>query len=107
MQQLGFDLHFVPLKRKRPNESAPEERKGMQIELYFDHIPRAPKRSTTCAGATEVTLDGVTKPAMVWAAERGLKWQTVKMRRLRGDNWRDALQPGMKHNTYMQRWSLG
>jgi hypothetical protein len=54
-----------------------------------------------------VTLDGVTKPALVWANERGLKWQTVKMRRLRGDNWREALQPGMKHNTYMQRWSMG
>jgi len=65
-----------------------------------------PKRETTCAAATLVTLDGITKPAFTWATERGLKWQTVKMRRLRGDNWREALQPGMKHNTYMQRWSM-
>ena len=78
-----------------------------QIPLCFDSLPRMPKRATTCAAATLVTLDGVTKPALVWANERSLKWQTVKMRRLRGDNWRDALQPGMKHNTYMQRWSMG
>lgn len=78
-----------------------------QIPLCFERLPRKPKRATTCAAATLVTLDGVTKPALVWANERGLKWQTVKMRRLRGDNWREALQPGMKHNTYMQRWSMG
>lgn len=70
-------------------------------------LPRKPRRETVCAGAQLVSLDGVTKPAMVWAAERGLKWQTVKMRRLRGDGWTEALTPGLRENTYMKGWSMG
>ncbi|EIK94024.1 hypothetical protein PMM47T1_24059 [Pseudomonas sp. M47T1] len=67
-------------------------------------IPRMPIRSTICAGATPVTLDGETRPAMEWADLRGLKWQTVKMRRLRGDTWADALESGLRKSTYMDRW---
>lgn len=37
-------------------------------------LPLPPRRETTCAGATLVTLDGETLPAMAWAARRGLKW---------------------------------
>jgi hypothetical protein len=37
---------------------------------------------------------------------RGLKWQTVKMRRLRGDNWKEALDPELKRRTFMMRWRL-
>lgn len=77
-----------------------------QIHLCFDALPRKPKRETTCAGAQLVTLDGETKAAMVWARERGLKWQTVKMRRMRGDNWAQALKPGLRENTYMKGWSM-
>lgn len=77
-----------------------------QINLCFEALPRMPKRETTCAGAQLVTLDGETKPAMVWALERGLKWQTVKMRRLRGDGWRKALEPGLRANSYMKGWSM-
>ena len=43
---------------------------------------------------------------MIWAAERGLKWQTVKMRRMRGDNWSQALEPGLRDNTYMKGWRI-
>ncbi len=67
-------------------------------------IPRMPIRSTICAGATPVTFDGETRPAMEWADQRGLKWQTVKMRRLRGDSWADALEPGLRKNSFMDRW---
>jgi hypothetical protein len=69
-------------------------------------IPRAPIRSTICAGATLITRDGITLPAAAWAARLGLKWQTVKMRRLRGDNWTDALAPELRRSTYMSGWKL-
>lgn len=69
-------------------------------------IPRRPIRSTICAGATLVTLDGVTMPAMEWAVRRGLKWQTVKMRRLRGDNWQEALAPELRRSTFMSGWKM-
>lgn len=69
-------------------------------------IPRRPLRSTICAGATVVTLDGVSMPAAEWAARRGLKWQTVKMRRLRGDNWAQALAPELRRSTFMSNWRL-
>lgn len=41
-------------------------------------------RDMTCAAEMLVTLEGQAKPAIQWAAERGLKWQTVKMRCFRG-----------------------
>jgi hypothetical protein len=69
-------------------------------------IPRRPRRSTICAGATLVTLDGRTMPAMEWAVRRGLKWQTVKMRRMRGDNWSDALAPELRRTTFMSAWRM-
>jgi hypothetical protein len=69
-------------------------------------IPRMPIRSTTCAGATLVTLDGETLPAVAWASRRGLKWQTVKMRRMRGDSWTDALAPELKRSSFMRRWRM-
>lgn len=69
-------------------------------------MPRSPRRHTICAGAQLVTLNGETKPALIWANERKLKWQTVKMRRLRGDNWTDALAPGLRPNSYMKGWII-
>jgi len=69
-------------------------------------LPRQPKRETVCAGAQLVTLNGETKPALAWATERKLKWQTVKMRRLRGDNWTQALEPGLRPNSYMKGWVM-
>lgn len=77
-----------------------------QITLCFDVLPRKPKRDTVCAAATLVTLDGETKPALVWAKERGIKWQTVKMRRMRGSNWRESLSAERRDNPF-RRWSLG
>lgn len=77
-----------------------------QITLCFEVLPRKPKRDTVCAGAQLVTLNGETKPALVWATERKLKWQTVKMRRLRGDNWTQALEPGLRPNSYMKGWRM-
>jgi hypothetical protein len=69
-------------------------------------IPRRPIRSTICAGATLITLEGVTRPAMMWAALRGLKWQTVKMRRHRGETWTEALMPELRRTTFMTGWNL-
>jgi hypothetical protein len=81
-----------------------------QLTLNFTavivRIPRTPKRSTICAGSTLVTIEGRTMPAMEWAAMRGLKWQTVKMRRLRGDNWMQALTPELRRSTFMSNWSM-
>lgn len=81
-----------------------------QLALNFTamivRIPREPKRSTICAGSTMVELDGRTMRAMEWAAIRGLKWQTVKMRRLRGDTWTKALAPELRRSTFMSNWSM-
>lgn len=40
-----------------------------------------------------VTLGDVTLTAGEWAILRGLKWNTVKNRRFRGDPWAKALAP--------------
>jgi hypothetical protein len=69
-------------------------------------VPRKPIRTTICAGATLLTLEGETRPALEWAWRRGLKWQTVKMRRMRGDNWRQALEPRLRKSTFMSHWRL-
>ncbi|MFA0995242.1 MULTISPECIES: hypothetical protein [Pseudomonas syringae group] len=69
-------------------------------------LPRMPIRTTVCAGATLITLDGEAMPAMAWAVMRGLKWQTVKMRRMRGDTWQQALEPKLRKTTFMSRWRL-
>lgn len=83
---------------------------GEQLSLDFTavvvRIPRLPIRSTICAGATPVTRDGVTLPAAEWAARLGLKWQTVKMRRMRGDNWTEALAPELRRSTFMSGWRM-
>lgn len=65
-------------------------------------------RSMTCAAEMLVTLEGMTKPAMQWADERGLKWQTVKMRRFRGWTWSEALHPELRpRSRWMECWSCG
>lgn len=69
-------------------------------------LPRMPIRQTQCAGAQLVTLGDETFPAMVWATRRGLKWSTVKMRRARGDNWSEALQPELRKTTFMSSWRM-
>lgn len=63
-------------------------------------------RSTICAATTLVTLGGETKPATEWAAERGLNWTTVKMRRYRGASWAEALCPKLRARNWMAGWSL-
>ncbi|WP_443697910.1 hypothetical protein [Pseudomonas sp.] len=40
------------------------------------------------------------------AARLGLKWQTVKMRRMRSLTWGAALEPTLMRNTFMSGWSL-
>lgn len=64
-------------------------------------------RDMTCAAEMLVTLDGQTKPASQWAAERGLKWQTVKMRRFRGWTWAEALHPELRPRRWMDRFRCG
>lgn len=51
-------------------------------------------KNTICAATCLVTLGEDTKTAWEWAAERGVKWQTVKMRRYRGCSWHEALRSG-------------
>lgn len=63
-------------------------------------------RNTICANSTRVTLGEVTKTAIEWAEERGLKWQTVRMRRYRGASWEEALRPGLRRSLWMRAWSL-
>lgn len=63
-------------------------------------------RGPICAAEMPVTLDGRTKPASQWAAERGLKWQTVKMRRYRGAGWIEALCPELRRTPWMDRWAV-
>ncbi|MBD1554792.1 hypothetical protein HAQ04_25660 [Pseudomonas sp. C2L11] len=81
-------------------------------QLSFDFtapvvaLPRMPIRATTCAAATRVTLGCVTLPALEWAMHRGLKWQTVKMRRLRGETWEQALSPELRRSTFMSAWRM-
>lgn len=116
-EQMTFELPNQPVRPRL--RIVPRERSdlGPQPEqLWIDftvpvlameiRIPRHPIRSTICAGATLITRDGVTLPAAEWAARLGLKWQTVKMRRLRGDNWSDALAPELRRSTFMSGWKL-
>ena len=60
-------------------------------------------RNTICSSETPVTFGGVTKTAAEWAAERGLEWQTVKMRRYRGSSWGEALREGRLANRWNER----
>lgn len=63
-------------------------------------------QNTICAASILVTFNGETKPASRWAKERGLKWQTVKMRRMRGGSWEEALRPTLKRSSWMSRWTI-
>lgn len=63
-------------------------------------------RDATCAAAMLVTLDGATKTAKEWADERGLKWQTVKMRRYRGGSWEEALHSELQRTSWMKEWAF-
>ena len=64
---------------------------------------RSARQDAVAAASQLVTLDGVTKPAAQWASERGLKWQTVKMRRMRGAGWTEALKPGLRLSSWRLR----
>jgi len=56
----------------------------------------------------KATLGGQTKTAPEWAAERGLKWHTVKMRRYRGCTWNEALSPELwPRSRWMEGLSYG
>lgn len=76
----------------------------LTLDLTVIEVARV---STTCASGTPITIDGVTRSAGEWAELRGLKWQTVKMRRMRGDSWRDALDPERPRGLWMQGWMIG
>lgn len=75
----------------------------LTLDLTIFEAARVPE---TCAAGTPITIDGVTRPAGEWARLRGLKWQTVKMRRMRGDSWRCALDPNRPRGQWMDGWSL-
>ena len=65
-------------------------------------------RNAVCARTTLVTLDGEVRPAGELAAERGLNWTTVKMRRYRGWTWTEALSPELRpRSRWMGRWCYG
>ncbi len=112
-EQMSWEFPLVP---EQPRVKTVQRSQGLsgplpeQLMIDFTAlvlvIPRRPHRSTICAGATLVTLDGRTMPAMEWAVRRGLKWQTVKMRRMRGDNWSDALAPELRRTTFMSAWRM-
>jgi hypothetical protein len=76
------------------------------VLVLVGKVPRTPIRSTVCAGATLVTRDGISLPAAEWAHRLGLRWQTVKMRRMRGANWKEALDPELKRSTFMSGWKM-
>ena len=116
-EQMSFDMLFPPVRprlRIVPRARAELGPQPEQLAIDFTapvlasvtRIPRMPIRSTTCAGATKVTRDGITLAAAEWAARLGLKWQTVKMRRMRGANWTEALAPELKRSTFMKRWKM-
>lgn len=112
-EQIPLELPFQAIEPRLRVVSRPRLDLGPPpVQLVIDflatvtRIPRAPLRSTVCAGATLVTLKGVTLPAAEWASRLGLKWQTVKMRRLRGDNWTDALAPELRRSTFMSGWKM-
>ena len=74
--------------------------------VLIGRVPRIPSKDTTCAGSTMVEIDGIQLPAAEWARRLGLKWQTVKMRRMRGSNWAQALASELKRNAVGPRWKL-
>ena len=116
-EQMILDLPHQPMPprlRIVPRVRAELGPQPEQIVIVFTfpvlakvtRIPRRPIRSTVCAGATPITRDGITLPAAEWAARLGLKWQTVKMRRMRGESWTEALTPELRRSTYMSGWKM-
>lgn len=116
-EQMIFDMPPQPVRprlRIVRHERAELGPQPEQIVIVFTfpvmatvtRIPRRPIRSTVCAGATPITRDGITLPAAEWAARLGLKWQTVKMRRMRGESWTEALTPELRRSTYMSNWKM-
>jgi hypothetical protein len=116
-EQMTFELPtqpVMPLLRLVPKPRAELGPAPEQLCIDFTapvlalvaKVPRMPIRSTTCAGATIVVRDGIALPAAEWAARLGLKWQTVKMRRMRGANWTEALAPELKRSTFMSGWKM-
>ena len=117
LNQLSLELPFQPSRprlRIVPRERVDLGPAPVQMSIDFSapalaivtRIPRSPIRSTICAGATLITRDEVKLPAAEWAARLGLKWSTVKMRRLRGDSWVDALAPELRRSTFMSSWRM-
>lgn len=80
-------------------------RNEQQLSLDLSML-EAERARTTCAAGTRIMIDGITKTAGEWAAERGIKWQTVKMRRMRGDGWRLALDPDRPRGMWMAGWMM-
>ncbi|WP_337058206.1 MULTISPECIES: hypothetical protein [Pseudomonas] len=58
------------------------------------------QEAMTCAADMKVRLDDKEMTALAWAMERGLKWCTVRQRRYRGSNWREALEPGLRRSSF-------
>lgn len=63
-------------------------------------------QNTICGAGTRLTFHGVEKTALEWAEDRGLKWQTVRMRRYRGASWGEALRPGLRRTPWMVAWAM-
>lgn len=116
-EQMSFELpaqSVRPRLRLVPKARAESGPQPEQLCIDFTapvlalatYIPRMPHRDTTCAGATPITRDGITLPAAEWAARLGIKWNTVKMRRLRGDGWTEALKPELRRTTFMSNWRM-
>ncbi len=63
-------------------------------------------QNTICGASTLVTFDGEERSALEWATKRGLKWQTVRMRRYRGASWEEALRPGLRRTPWMAGWAM-
>ena len=112
-EQMSFDMP-VQLMRPRLRIVARERldcgpapsQLALDFSKVFARVPRPPVRDTVCAGATPIARNGVTLPAAEHAARLGLKWSTVKMRRLRGDSWADALAPELRRTPFMSSWRM-
>lgn len=82
-----------------------QSQNGIQLRLDLTVVEAARAR-TVCAASTLITIDGETRTAAEWADHLGIKWQTVKMRRMRGDCWRDALNPARPRAGWMKSWAV-
>lgn len=91
--------------RAYSQHTPPPEQLALDLTMIEIRPKRIAERETICAASTEITIDGITLTAAEWAARRGLKWQTVKMRRMRGENWRTALTPALRRTSWISRWA--